>query len=67
MNVRNLNLKKALGRMTTPEIKKELDNLPSPDTCNKEGHEAYSVSEELQLLSMLNTLKMEPQYYSGTS
>ena len=67
MNVRNLNLKKALGRMTTPEIKKELDNLPSPDACNKEGHEAYSVSEELQLLSMLNTLKMEPQYYSGTS
>lgn len=67
MNVRNLNLKKALGRMTTPEIKKELDNLPSPNTYNKEGHEAYSVSEELQLLSMLNTLKMEPQYYSGTS
>ena len=61
MNVRNLNLKKALGRMTTPEIKKELDNLPSPNTCNKEGHEAYSVSEELQLLSMLNTLKMEHQ------
>ena len=51
MNVRNLNLKKALGRMTTPEIKKELDNLPSPNTYNKGGHEAYSVSESFHFLA----------------
>ena len=27
MKVRNLQLKEALGRMTTPEIQKELDNM----------------------------------------
>lgn len=67
MKARNLQLKKTLGRMSTPEIRKELDNLPSPDARNLCGHEAYSLPEELQLLSMLNTLKMEPQFYRGTS
>ena len=67
MNTRNLGLKNALGRMSTPEIRKELDNLSDPDTTNICGHEAYSIPEELQLLSMLNTLKMEPQYYKSTS
>ncbi len=67
MNTRNLELQKALGRMSTPEIRKELNNISSPDTTNLSGHEAYSIPEELQLLSMLNTLKMEPQYYQSTS
>ena len=67
MKIRNLQLKKVLGRMGTPEIKKELDTLPSPDTRNLNGHEAYSLPAELQLLSMLNTLKLEPQAYKNTS
>lgn len=67
MKARNLNLKKTLGRMSTPEIRKELDNLPAPDAKNLCGHEAYALPEELQLLAMLNTLKMEPQFYQGTS
>lgn len=67
MKIRNLQLKKALGRMGTPEIRKELDTLPSPDTRNLNGHEAYSLPAELQLLSMLNTLKLEPQAYKSTS
>lgn len=67
MNTRNLNLKKTLGRMATPEIRKELNNIPAPNAKNLNGHEAYALSDELQLLSMLNTLKMEPQYYQGTS
>lgn len=67
MKARNLNLKKTLGRMSTPEIRKELDNLPAPDVRNLCGHEAYALPEELQLLAMLNTLKMEPQFYQGTS
>lgn len=67
MKARNLNLKKTLGRMSTPEIRKELDNLPAPDARNLCGHEAYALPEELQLLAMLNTLKMEPQFYQGTS
>lgn len=53
--------------MSTPEIRKELDNLPAPDARNLCGHEAYALPEELQLLAMLNTLKMEPQFYQGTS
>lgn len=67
MNTRNLPLRKTLGRMATPEIRKELDNLPSPDARNLEGHEAYALPDELQLLAMLNTLKMEPQFYQGVS
>lgn len=67
MKARNLNLKKTLGRMSTPEIRKELDNLPAPDAQNLSGHEAYALPEEIQLLSMLNTLKMEPQFYQGTN
>lgn len=53
--------------MSTPEIRKELDNLPAPDAQNLCGHEAYALPEEIQLLSMLNTLKMEPQFYQGTN
>ena len=63
MKVRNLQLKEALGRMTTPEIQKELDNIPAPDTTNVCGHEAYSLDDELRLIAMLNTLKLEPQFY----
>lgn len=66
MNVRNLKLKKTLGRMSSPEIKKELDNLPLPDSKNICNHEAYTLPDKLQLLAMLNTLKMEPQYYQKT-
>ena len=66
MKVRNLQLKEALGRMTTPEIQKELDNIPAPDTTNVCGHEAYAIEDELRLLSMLNTLKLEPQFYKDT-
>lgn len=64
--MRNLKLKKALGRMSTPAIRKELDNIPAPNTVNLEGHEAYSLTDELHLLSMLNTLKLEPQFYKNT-
>lgn len=67
MKTRNLQLRKTLGRMATPEIRKELDTLPSPDTHNLNGHEAYALPAELRLLSMLNTLKMEPQAYRDTS
>lgn len=67
MKVRNLQLKEALGRMTTPEIQKELDNIPAPDTTNVCGHEAYTIEDELRLLSILNTLKLEPQFYKDTT
>jgi len=37
--------------------------IPKPDTTNKQGLPAYSQDKWLTLLTMLNTLKLEPQYY----
>jgi len=37
--------------------------LPKPDTTNTQGVEAYSLSKHLRLISMLNTLKLEDQFY----
>ena len=38
-------------------------NIPTPDTTNQQGYAAYSQDKWLTLLTMLNTLKFEPQYY----
>ena len=38
-------------------------NIPTPDTTNQQGYSAYSQDKWLTLLTMLNTLKLEPQYY----
>ena len=38
-------------------------NIPTPDTTNQQGYAAYSQDKWLTLLTMLNTLKLEPQYY----
>ena len=38
-------------------------NIPTPDTTNQQGLPAYSQDKWLTLLTMLNTLKFEPQYY----
>lgn len=37
--------------------------IPKPDTTNKQGLPTYSQDKWLTLLTMLNTLKLEPQYY----
>lgn len=37
--------------------------IPTPDTTNQQGYAAYSQDKWLTLLTMLNTLKFEPQYY----
>jgi 60 kDa SS-A/Ro ribonucleoprotein len=37
--------------------------IPTPDTVNKQGHEAYLQDKWRKLLTMLNTLKLENQYY----
>ena len=37
--------------------------IPTPDTTNQQGYSAYSQDKWLTLLTMLNTLKFEPQYY----
>lgn len=63
MKERNAQLKSALGAMASKEIVKEVNNIPVEDTVNRQGFAAYSLSDELRLISMLNTLKLEPQYY----
>ena len=39
------------------------NKIPKPDTTNQQGLLAYSQDKWLTLLTMLNTLKFEPQYY----
>ena len=41
--------------------------IPTPDTTNQQGLPAYSQDKWLTLLTMLNTLKLEPQYYRSVS
>lgn len=63
MNERNSQLKTALGAMAPKERVAESVSIPKEDTVNRQGHAAYSLSDELKLVSMLNTLKLEPQFY----
>lgn len=41
----------------------ESSNIPAPNTTNIQGYSAYKLEPFFKLLSMLNTLKLEPQYY----
>lgn len=63
MKERNQQLKSALGAISSKETIEEIKNIPQEDTVNKQGFKAYSLPEELRLLMMLNTLKLQPQYY----
>ena len=63
MRERNAQLKMALGAMASKERVKEVASIPDEDTVNRQGYAAYSVADELRLLSMLNTLKIQDQYY----
>lgn len=63
MKDRNAALRKSLGSMANAETAKSIQNLPKEDTVNKCGAPAYAVEDELRLIAMLNTLKLEPQFY----
>lgn len=63
MKDRNAALKKTLGTMANAEVANTIQNLPKEDTVNRCGAPAYALSDELRLISMLNTLKLEPQFY----
>lgn len=63
MRDRNSQLKSALGAMAPVERVIEAKNVPVEDTVNKQGYKAYSVDDELRLIAMLNTIKLEPQFY----
>lgn len=63
MKTRNEQLKNALGAMAPKERIVEANSIPKEDTVNRQGYKAYSLSDELRLISMLNTCKLESQYY----
>lgn len=63
MKDRNSQLKSALGAMASKETVREVASIPVEDTVNRQGHKAYSLDDELRLLTMLNTLKIQPQFY----
>jgi hypothetical protein len=41
----------------------EAVKLPKPDAKNRQGNDAYALDKWLRLLTMLNTLKLENQFY----
>ena len=42
-------------------------SVPKPDAKNKQGFEAYSIDNWLRLISLLNTSKLESQFYRSES
>lgn len=63
MRDRNASLKSALGNMPTVETVREISSVPVEDSVNRQGYAAYSLADELKLISMLNTVRIEAQAY----
>lgn len=67
MRERNQQLKSALGAMASKETVAEMNSVPKENTVNRQGFAAYLLDDKLRLLTMLNTLKLKPQYYRTDS
>lgn len=63
MKDRNAQLKATLGAMAPKERVAEVMNIKKEDTVNRQGFKAYSLDDKLRLITMLNTLKLQPQFY----
>jgi hypothetical protein len=63
MKQRNSQLKKTLGGIAPAERIIEASNIPQEDTVNRQGFKAYSLADEIRLVAMLNTCKLESQAY----
>lgn len=63
MKNRNAQLQNALGAIAPKERIVASGSLPKEDTVNRQGHAAYALPDELRLVAMLNTLKIQPQFY----
>lgn len=63
MKQRNGQLKKTLGGIAPAERIIEANNIPQEDTVNRQGFKAYSLEDEIRLVAMLNTCKLESQAY----
>lgn len=67
-NDRNGQLRKNLASMpVSVEAVKTSQSVPDYDARNRQGYAAYKVGDELHFISMLNTLKLEPQFYRKES
>lgn len=64
---RNQGLIDSLSAMKPKENLVAANKVPEYNTRNLSGHEAYKLDDELRLISMLNTLKLEPQFYRSSS
>lgn len=60
---RNQNLRDSLATMQPSPKLVEATKIPKPSVKNRQGHAAYSLDSWLRLLTMLNTLKLESQFY----
>lgn len=63
MKSRNEQLKATLGAIAPKERIVAVNSIPKEDTVNRQGHAAYALPDELRLVAMLNTLKLQPQFY----
>jgi|SRR6187402_150908 len=63
MGKSNSKLAAAIGAKTPNPKVVEAKAIPKPDTKNLSGSEAYKQDKWLKLLTMLNVLKLQPQYY----
>ena len=63
MKDRNAQLRGALGAIAPKERIVEANSIPNEDTVNRQGKAAYSYDDKLKLVMMLNTLKIQPQFY----
>ena len=67
MKNRNAQLKATLGAIAPKERIVSANSIPVEDTVNRQGHAAYALPDELRLVAMLNTLKLQPQFYRTDS
>jgi hypothetical protein len=64
---RNQNLRDSLATMQPDPKAVEAMEIPKPTEKNRQGHAAYALDSWLRLLTMLNTLKLENQFYRSES
>lgn len=62
-NKANSKLKSLMENKTPNPKVVEARSIPKPNTINKSGAEAYTQDKWLKLLTMLNTVKLQGQYY----
>lgn len=60
---RNANLRKTLANKQPQTKLVAAKAVPKPNTVNRSGHAAYEIDKWLRLVTMLNTLKLENQFY----